>query len=134
MATETLSPGQQGKIKRLVDEPLPELTPDEEEAQDAAFVNEGEFYPQRWYTAGSGSHQERILMKGGKILEPQYGFYVIHTPEERTVLLSALAGRIWKENLDPEEEDLTCTRRGCDMRTRSTRAFNVHVSRNHPQN
>lgn len=134
MALTKLSPGEQAAIKKVIEEDVPELSQDEEDAIDEAFTKDGEMFPQRWYNAGHGSPQERILMKGGKMLEPHNGYYVVHTPEELTTLRSVLAGRVWKENLSQDDPDLVCTRRGCDMRSRSTQAFQNHISRNHPQN
>lgn len=140
MAAVKLAPGEQAAIKKLIEEDVPELSQDEEDAIDEAFATDGEAFPQRWYNAGPGSPQERILMKGGRPLEPTYGYYVVHTPEELTVLRNALPGRIWKENLPAEAADLECTRGNreqgliCGMRTRSSDAFNAHMKTCHPHN
>ncbi|MGB3328997.1 MAG: hypothetical protein WBA46_08600 [Thermomicrobiales bacterium] len=139
MSSVKLGPGEQAAIKKVIDEDVPELSEDEEASVDEAFARDGEMFPQRWYNAGPGSPQERILLKGGRILEPTYGYYVIHTPEELTILLNALPGRVWKEDLPADAPDLECPRGSeqmgvvCGMRTRSSRAFNVHMARNHPR-
>lgn len=135
-----LAPGEQDAIKKLIEEDVPELSQDDEDAIDEAFAKDGEMFPQRWYNAGPGAPQERILVKGGRILEPTYGYYMIHTPEDLTILLTALPGRVWKENLPAGAADLVCPRgnreRGvvCGLRTRSSDAFNAHNAQCHPHN
>lgn len=135
----TRGPGATPASKPISEIELPELSEDELDSIEAAWDKEGELYPQRFYNAGGGSPQDVILKgfdkQGNPLgeLAPAFCCYTVHTPEERTLLLNALGGRVWPEDLRPEAPDLTCTRKGCDTRLRSTQAFQRHISANHPQ-
>jgi hypothetical protein len=93
----------------------------------------GHTFPQRWWTAGPGSPQER-LYRGDRVpkLVPMYYAYIIEDQSALDVLLKNMEGRVFPEDLQDWEQDVVCNRDDCGFHCRSRQAMLRHIETCHP--
>ena len=122
-------------IDVFADEALIDVPVEEERTVD----RHGDVYPKRYWTAGPGSPQERLIRtyldtdsrtlrvaRREAPLVPQYYCYVIKDREEEQFLLKSQMGRrVWIEDIDEDEEAMVCE--DCGYSCRSLRAMNAHL-------
>lgn len=113
----------------------PVVPPIEEATDEAPRVSliDGSTFPKRYWTAGPGSPQEKIWRGVNKPkLSPVYYYYLVNDREEEQLLLTHMQGRVWVEDLHPDEKDEVCTKDGCSFHCRSRAALLMHYQLNHP--